>query len=64
MLSLSPGDVYVIEWEAWDRQLYRVDEIRGDTIVSHRWIEHKQKWTDWPVVQKASRLPWGKIERA
>lgn len=64
MLTLSPGDQYIIEWDHWDRQRYRVDELRGDVIVCRRWIPHKQKWTDWPVVQKASLLPWSKIERA
>lgn len=64
MLKLNPGDQYIIEWAPWDRQRYRVDEIRGDIIVSRRWITHKQKWTDWPVMQKASRLPWSKMERA
>lgn len=63
MIELKPGDEYIIEWHDWDRQRYRVDEIRGGAIISRRWIAHKEKWTDWPVIQKASRLPWSRIER-
>lgn len=63
MIALEPGDQYVIEWHDRDIQRYRVDEIRGDNIVSRRWIEHKEKWTDWPVVQKASRLPWNNVRK-
>lgn len=62
-MDLHVGDQYVVEWASYDRQHYRVEEVRGDHIVYRRWIETKGKWTDWQGVQRASRLDWSRVRK-
>lgn len=53
---LKPGDEYIVEWADGERQRYRVEEIRGDSIVRRRWIEHRARWTEWVGVMKLSEI--------
>jgi len=54
--KLKPGDEYVVVWTDWDRQRYRVEEIRDGYIIRKRWIKHLDKWTDWVGVQKIDEM--------
>ena len=53
---MNPGDEFIMEWEPWDVQRYRVVSVEVSHIIAHRWIATQKKWAPWTVRLKKSRL--------